>query len=153
MPTKNFVAIAQKICPVCGITHEHNTEILLDKRLQDIPKDKRITGYGLCEEHDKQFKNGFIALVVADESKSKINKKEDGTIDKLTMENAHRTGDIVHMRYNVFTKMFDTKIPKTQEMLFISIDLFNMIKEIQVQNDEEDKTNTNTAIPKNNITE
>ena len=34
----SHVAMAQHICQVCGSVHEHNTEVLLHKKLKDIPE-------------------------------------------------------------------------------------------------------------------
>lgn len=134
----DFVAMAQKMCPVCGSIHEHNAEILINKRFQKIDKDERITGYGLCEEHDKLFQDGYLALVVTDESKSAITKHEGNKLDTLKEENACRTGDLMHIRRTVFNKLFDTESPEDQEMVFIDIALFEKLKEMQEQADEID---------------
>ena len=51
--SKSFVAIEQKMCPVCGVIHSHDCGLLLDKRLKESMDSHVTTGYGLCEEHDR----------------------------------------------------------------------------------------------------
>lgn len=121
----NYVAMAQEICPICGITHEHSNELLLDKRLRSIPEDKRITGYGLCEEHDKLFQDGYIALVGADESKSTF--KDNGNMD---FNSAHRTGHIIHLKRDVFNNMFNTELSEDQEMVFIDQEVIALLEKM-----------------------
>ena len=120
----DFVAMGEHVCPVCGIKHTYNTEILIDKRLRKIPENKRVTGYGLCEEHDKLYQDGYIALIVIDESKSTFKNNGDASF-----ENAYRTGDIAHLKRDVFTDMFDTDIKDDQEIVFIDKEVFNLLKQ------------------------
>jgi len=129
MINNDFVAMEQNICPVCGITHEYNTGVLLHKNLKTIPDDKRVTGYGLCEEHDKLFQDGYIALVVTDESKSTVNDK--GNMD---MQDAHRTGALIHVRRELFNDLLKTELPETQEMVFIDEELAEKLSLLQEQN-------------------
>ena len=121
----DFVAMAEHICPVCNKTHTHNTEILIDKRLKDIPEDKRVTGMSLCEEHQKLADDGFICIIVVDESKSEISP--DGT---LKPENAHRTGDVLHVRRVMFNELVNAEIPEKQEIVFGSQELFDIFQGI-----------------------
>lgn len=127
--SNNFVAMEQNMCPVCGMIHTHNTGILINKHLQEIHKDKTITDYGLCEEHDKLFQEGYIALIVADEN-SHISSNGN-----LKMENANRTGELVHMKRDVFNDILSTKISNDQEMIFIDKELFDKLNEMSIHND------------------
>lgn len=124
----NFVAMEQHICPICGITHQHNTGILLHRKLRSIKEEDTITGTGLCEEHDKLFKEGYIALIVADESKSHV--KSNGNIN---VSDAHRTGELAHLKRTVFDEMFDTTIDENMPMVFIDKDVFKLLQNLKVQ--------------------
>lgn len=114
------VAMAQHICGICGSVHEHNTEVLIPKRLKDIPDDKRITGYGLCEEHDKLFKDGYIALIGAN--------APEGT-DTLKNEEADRTGDLVYLKREVFKYIFGTEISDGLPMVFVDPEVIQILKD------------------------
>lgn len=107
----SYVAMAESICPVCGTKHTDSGELLIDKRLKDIPKDKRLTGYHLCKEHQDLADKGFIALVGVDPEKSQVGG------DTLKMENAHRTGNIAHLKREAFSGIFGTECPD-REMMF-----------------------------------
>ena len=61
MSDNNFADITLRIFPLCGITHSYNTGKLTHRKLLSISDDARVTGYSLCEPHDKLFKDGFIA--------------------------------------------------------------------------------------------
>ena len=104
MTNKNSIAIATHLCPICGDEHEHNTEILIHKGLGNIDPNKRCTGYGLCEEHDKLHKDGFVAMVAIDPDKSTL-----GANGNYVFEEAYRTGDMVHIRVEVFNELFNTE--------------------------------------------
>ena len=116
----SHVAIAEHICPICSNKHTHNTEILIHKRLKDIPKDKRITGYSLCEEHQELADKGYIALVEAS------NGTEGGT---LTLQNAERTGRLVHVKRDVFNDLFNVEAPDLG-MIFVGVGVIAHLEEI-----------------------
>ena len=113
----DYVEIEQNMCPVCGVTHTHNTGILIDKHLKPIKNS--LTGYGLCEEHDKLFNEGYVALVVANSAKHS---------ETINMEDAIRTGDIMHMKREVFSDIFNSKIKDDQQMVFIDPEAYELIK-------------------------
>ena len=116
--SNNFVAMSEHICQVCCKCHTHNTEILIHKNLRDIPEDKRVTGWGLCEEHDRLFNEGYIALVGALAPEGSTTLKE---------EDAHRTGDIIHMKRTVFKETFDANISDDLPMVFVEPEVVKMI--------------------------
>jgi hypothetical protein len=86
----SYVAMAKKICPICLVEHEHNTELLLNKKLEDIPEDQRVTGWGLCDPHDFMYEEGLIALVEV------IEGTENGRTE-LNQSDANRTGNLAHI--------------------------------------------------------
>jgi hypothetical protein len=89
---KSYASMEQKLCVVCCETFDTGS-ILLDRRLQASMKRVTVTDYGLCPKDQAKFDEGYVALVEVDESKSKASP--DG---KLKMENAHRTGRVLHIR-------------------------------------------------------
>lgn len=118
----DFVAMATKQCPVCLKIHSDNTEILIHKNFRPIKKDQTFTGYGLCKEHQKLFDDGFIAMVAIE---------DNGQTGTVKQENAVRTGNIAHLRRAVFDDMFDVTLPESQEMVFISNEVVEMLEKLQ----------------------
>lgn len=115
---KDFIAISEHICEVCGVKHTHNTEVLIHKRLRDIPEDKRVTGYGLCKEHERLFEEGYIALVGA---------LEPAGNTRVKLEDAHRTGAVIHMKRDVFKATFDTEIADDLPMVFVDDEVVALV--------------------------
>ena len=122
--TKSFVAMEQKVCPICGIVHSHDCGILLDKRLKDSMEQNVTTGYGLCEEHDHLFKEGYIALIGVS------NTAETTTGQTLTQDTAERTGSLCHMRKEVFMHMFNAPEEAANlPMVFVEEGVIDLLKE------------------------
>lgn len=96
---KSFVAMEKHICIVCGTEYDTGS-ILLHKQLHDIPEEKALTGMGVCPEHQKQIDDGYIFLIVADETKS----SHYGTTIKH--EDAYRTGELLAIRRTAAEKIF-----------------------------------------------
>jgi hypothetical protein len=118
---EGYVKMGKHLCPVC--TKEHDSgEILLHKRLREIPDDKTLTGWGLCDEHKAQFDDGYIFLVGADEGKS--SKAENGGID---LNGAYRTGDIAAVRRTVAEDIFNCPIPENG-LLFCDAEVIIMLQ-------------------------
>ena len=116
--SNDFVAMAEHVCGICCKRHTHNTELLIHKKLRDIPKDERLLGWGLCEEHDRLFNEGYVALVGALAPKSG---------NMLNNEDAHRTGDIIHLKREVFKNTFDANIPDDLPMVFIEPEVVKVV--------------------------
>lgn len=113
--------MAKKICDVCGVVHEFNTEILIHKQLKDIDPDKTITGYGLCEEHQKLFDEGYIALVAANVLASEV---KNGIVKR---EDTQPTGELAHVRRTVFNKMFDTQVDDGLPLVYVEPEVIKML--------------------------
>lgn len=131
MNNNDFVAMAEHVCPICGIKHTYGTEILLHKQLKKIPKDQRVTGYGLCEEHQKLLDDGYIALVAVNNAPTQA----DNAV--LKVENADRTGDILHLRKTIFNEMFNTTISDEQKFVFIDKEVCEILKKESKRLEEE----------------
>jgi hypothetical protein len=127
---EDFAVLGEAVCEVCGIVHSHTNTILLSKTLRSIPKDKRIVGYELCEPCSKLNEDGYLALAVVHECSTRGK-------DKLKQEDADRTGDIMHIRRTMFHEMFDTNIPDTLAMVFISVELFNELSQLHAKTEEQ----------------
>lgn len=117
----DFVAMAEHICPICGCKHTHNTEVLIDKHLREIPEDKRVTGYGLCEEHQKLFDDGFVALIPV------TNIPTEDTNATLNFNDADRIGGFIHLRKTVFNDIFNTEVSAEQELVFVDKEVCDML--------------------------
>ena len=89
----DFVAMGRKQCPACNQIHDRNAEILIHKHMKDI--DDQVTGIGLCEEH---YKEGFTALIEVDGDPNK--------------GDANLTGNLAHMKSEVFTHMTGNQAPE-----------------------------------------
>ena len=122
MNDKSHVSMEQKICPICGVQHEHDCGVLLDKRLKQSMERFTTTGYGLCEEHSKLHQDGFIALVVIDESKSEF---ENGN---LKPDKAFRTGEVLHLKREVAKDIFSDFEHVEMEFIYIDSEAANKIK-------------------------
>ena len=116
----DYVQLEQKMCPVCGVIHTHDCGILIHKKLRSIPKDKTVTGYGLCEEHDALFNDGYVAL---------IGVNNTGTASKLSMEHADRTGTIAHIRRSVFNDIFNSPIDDDLPLVFVDEQVITILNE------------------------
>ena len=121
MSTKSYVSLEQKVCPVCGITHSHNCAVLLDKRLRNSMERLTITGYGLCEEHDRLNQEGYIMLVAA-----------KNPADKATMQvgEAERTGEVAAIKREVFMQLFNVPAAQAQlPMVYVEPEVIEVLKQ------------------------
>lgn len=121
--SKSYVSVEQKVCQVCGTVYDTGS-ILLDTRIRngklvDSMDRNTVTGYGLCEEHQKLFDEGYIALVECSNT---------NTRNTLTQANAIRTGNIVHLRREVAQRIFNTDQPADLPMVFIEIGVIEKLK-------------------------
>jgi hypothetical protein len=131
-PNKSYVSMENKVCPACGKQHNHDCGILIDKRLKDSMSRTTVTSFGLCEEHAKLCEQGYIHLVAIDESKSEISA--DGTIKP---QDAYRTGEIIHMKREVFHNFFgDSPI---QEVVFVDKNIINFLENVLKKTKKEEK--------------
>lgn len=69
MNDKSHVSMEQRVCLICGSAFDTGA-ILLDKRLRQSMAHHTVTGWGLCPEHERLFKDGYIALVECDPQRS-----------------------------------------------------------------------------------
>ena len=122
--SKSYVTMEQNLCPICGKTFDTNA-LLLDRHLRDKFEMKTTTGYGLCSDCDEKSKQGYLALVVCDETKSHI----ENNASKL--EDVWRTGEIIHMKREVAFNMFNVDLEKYPDFVFIDTELATKLKELK----------------------
>ena len=97
MNEKSHVATERRTCEVCGGTYETGANVV-DGTLRLSMPPEVVTGWGLCPTHDRLYKEGFIALVECDPTKSGYPSNGD----TLSMEDAYRTGVVAHVKREVF---------------------------------------------------
>lgn len=102
---KSHVSMEQHVCPVCGKTFDTGA-ILLDKRLRKSLEHTTLTGNSLCPDDQEKYDAGYIALVGCDPSKTTVinGRVEPG--------NAYRTGNVAHLRREVWQRVFNVPLPR-----------------------------------------
>jgi hypothetical protein len=101
MSDKSYVTLEQRACVVCVSTYDTGA-LLLDRRLRETFEHHTVTGWGMCPECKKQKDDGYVALVeVGNEPRPAIKPSE-----------ANRTGRILHIRIEVFERVFDAPPPE-----------------------------------------
>lgn len=119
---KSFVTLEQQICIVCAQPFDTGS-LLLDKRLSKRFDKYTTTGMGLCPEHEKLHKDGYVALVEIDPEKSHAGSKAT-----LQPSEVWRTGTIMHLRRTVARQIFNVDIPDKQPLMFIDEQVTAKIK-------------------------
>lgn len=114
---KSYVTMESKLCMTCGCEYSTGT-ILLDKRMQNRFERDTLTGWGLCDQHAQAAKEGLVALIEVDPSKS---TPRGG---KLMTDDAYRTGRVVLVKRDVLRKAVNMDIPDDCPFLFIDIQAF-----------------------------
>ncbi|OZI30837.1 ATPase [Bordetella genomosp. 10] len=112
MHDKSHVSLEQHVCLVCGVRFDTGA-ILLDKRLRASLEHHTTTGWGLCPEHERLFKEGYVALVECDPQRS------GSPSGNLRPEQAYRTGKLAHLRREVFGRVFNVPIADKQPCVFV----------------------------------
>ena len=119
---KSWVTLEQHRCIVCGKNYDTGS-LLLDKRLRDTFEHHTLTGTGLCPEHEKLHKEGYVALVEIDPLKSHAGGR---TI--LKPDEVWRNGVLMHMKRTVARDVFNAEVPDTQPMMFIDAEVTAKLK-------------------------
>lgn len=94
MIEKSFVTVEQKSCVVCGKSFDTGA-VLLDRRMTNKFERETVTGYGLCQPHQKLHDTGYVAFVSVDPDRC---ASSDHAIQP---QDAYRTGDIAHLKRSV----------------------------------------------------
>ena len=123
MSGKSHVSLEQYQCVVCGCTYDTGA-VLLHKQLAQKLEQHTLTGYGLCPEHQKLFDEGYVALIEVDPELSCF-----GPDGNLTAKTAHRTGTIVHIRREVFKRIFPTPLDDDKPLAYTEPAVIALLKE------------------------
>lgn len=135
--TKSYVTLVQHICPVCGIKFDTG-ELLLDRRLKDTFEHHTVTGMSMCAQCQKLSDDGYVALVVCDPTKSVITERADKS-HNCKPGDAHRTGEIAHVRRTAFNKIFDVPIADNVPLVFIEPAVFTMLQTLTPETEQVSK--------------
>ena len=128
---KSCVSMEKKTCVVCGKEYETNA-ILLDKRLRDSMGRYTNTGGGLCDEHQKLYDEGYIALVGLDPN----HKPEKDTVN--LEDGVYVSGKIAHVRTEVLPKILNIEIPDSP-MVYVDDEVMDYLETLANYNNEEDQ--------------
>lgn len=107
MSEKSHVGLGYHVCPVCG--KEHDEVVLLDKRLKASLEMRNFMGYELCPE-DKEKSKEYVALIEVS------NMPEH---DTMQIQEANRTGRVIHVRRTVLPHLVNVEVPADQTMMFV----------------------------------
>lgn len=123
MNDKSHVSLEQRVCLVCGATFDTGA-ILLDKRLRQHLDRHTVTGWGLCSEHERLFKDGYVALVECDLQRS------GGAPSSGSMkpEQAYRTGRLAYMKREAFAQVFNVPIAVDQPCVFVEPEVIEQLQ-------------------------
>lgn len=116
---KSYVSIEQNVCPVCGKTFETGT-LLMDNKLRDKFEMHTVTGYSLCPEHQAQFEDGYLHLVVAE-------NPHKGS--RMKIEDAVYQGEVLSIKRHVAAQIFNTEFPDDLPMVYIEPEVARLLKE------------------------
>jgi len=118
----DYVKMEQHQCPVCGVLHTHNTGILLHKRLKAIKEEHTVTGFGMCEEHDKLREDDFVACVEL--------SGEPPVGETMTVAKSFplRTGNVAHVRRPVLEGIIENPCPT--DMIFVDMGFITKLQEL-----------------------
>ena len=128
--SEDYVKLESQQCPVCGVIHQHECDVLPNRRLKEIkpngPNGECITGRSLCEEHDKLYKQGYVALVVA--------TSLAGTAQPSSIEDVELTGQYLHIKADKFNEIFDkNESLQDVKLAYIEEEVFNSLVKMQTQ--------------------
>lgn len=124
MEDKTFISLEQRICVVCGPTFDTGA-LLLDTRLRASLEQHTTTGWGLCSKHQKLFDDGFVALVECDTERSSASAG-----DVLEPGQAHRTGQVAHVRRALFHDLFAVSIKTDVPFVFVELGIIATIEKM-----------------------
>lgn len=114
MDDKSYVSLEQQLCLVCGTSFDTGN-LLLDRRLRASMAQHTTTGWGLCPEHQKLFAEGFVALVEFDPQRSGAPSGSG----RMKPEQAYRTGQLAHLKREVFARVFNVPVETGQPCVFV----------------------------------
>jgi hypothetical protein len=113
---KSYVSMEQHVCMVCGVPFDTGN-LLLDRRLRNSMETHTVTNWGLCPEHEKLHKEGFVALVEIDPERS----------GEHTLEGVWRTGNLCHLRREAAKKVINYPVDDLP-LVFVEIGFIDKLR-------------------------
>lgn len=121
---KSHVSLEQQVCVVC--TENFDTgSLLVNRRLRNSLEHTTTTGWGMCPKCTKMKDEGYVALIGIDEAKSSAVHRAD-----LKPGEAYRTGDVAHIRSEVWDHVFTIPIPE-KRIAFVGDEVMQIMKRLQ----------------------
>jgi hypothetical protein len=127
MDDKSYVSLEQQLCLVCGTSFDTGN-LLLDRRLRASMAHHTTTGWGLCPEHQKMFAEGFVALVECDPQRSGAPSGSG----RMKPEQAYRTGQLAHLKREVFAPVFNVPVEAGQPCVFVELGVIAQLQAMVV---------------------
>jgi hypothetical protein len=112
------------ICIVCG--KSKGGSVRKHRKIREIFEMRVPGNWEMCDEHKKLHQEGFIALVEAIQPSHTL--QESGKI--TSGGDPHRTGKIVHVRYELAEQLFATAIDRSLPMVFCLPDVSERFKDM-----------------------
>lgn len=119
--TANSVAMGQHICPVCGQLHDSG-EILIHRKFANIKPSQTITGESLCDEHQRLFDDGFIALV-------EVSNEPRAGQSRMARGDASRTGRLCHLKRDWWSYVMNAPAP-AGPMCFVQVGIIDHLEKV-----------------------
>lgn len=119
---KSYVGMETKMCFACGQEYE-TQNILLHRFLRPVFTRHTCTGWGICPEHEKKLKEGYVFLVEVSAT--------------TPTDNPPRTGIFIMIKKEVAERFFDLPV---SGMAYITPDVTEKIKEISADGREQQDT-------------
>jgi len=125
MNDKSYVSMEQRVCQVCGKQYDTGA-LLMDTRLKNSLDMHTVTGWGLCEEHQKLFDDGYVALV---EVTNPI-----GGGETMRNKDGIRTGKMAHLRRRIFNQLFNVELDDDKQvMVFVEDGIIDQLSKLMAQ--------------------
>lgn len=125
---KSYVSMEQHQCPICLTVFETGA-ILLDQRLRNSFERHTLTGHSPCAQCQEQLDQDFVALIeTADTEKN----------DTATMD-VPRSGNLVFMKREVFSQVFNIPPPAADELPMVLI-APGVIQQLEAMREKAERT-------------
>lgn len=105
------------VCIICG--KSNGGSVKKNRKIREIFEMKVPGNWDMCKEHKKAHQEGYIALVEAVQPECTLLDNGDITANG----EPHRTGKIVHVKYETAEQLFKTAIDRTLPMVFCLPDI------------------------------
>jgi hypothetical protein len=120
---KSHVGMGHEVCPICDT--KHTESVLLNKYLRKTLTRDMVTGLSLCPEH-KKMSGEYVALVG-------VSNAPRAGQSRLNPEDAIRTGDLAHLKWEAADNIFNVKMDRKHPMVYVDTEVIEHLKKLQAQ--------------------